>query len=135
MSDTKPGEAQIDYERIEALKVDGLSNADAIRKVAEERGKTVNAVRANQHQYRKKLGGSGAGTPRRGSRTTTPPLLNVDDVVAQARGLLEHALAAIDGEVEAAKAELDAVQVRYDELVESVKERKDELEKKIKALA
>ena len=99
-----------------------------------ERGKTVNAVRANQHQHRKKLSGSGASTPRRASRTTKPSVLSVDDVVAQARGLFEQALASIDSDVETAKAELDAVRARYDELVASVKERKAELEKKIKAL-
>ena len=43
---TKPTEAQVVYERIEELKAGGMSNADAIRAVAEERGKkTEKALR------------------------------------------------------------------------------------------
>ena len=118
-----------------ALKAEGLSNVDAIRKVAEESGKKENAVRANQHQYRQKLEGGGSpGTPRRRSALKLPAL-TAESAVAQAKQLLEQALAAIDGEVEAAKTELDAVQAHYDELVASVKDRKEDLERKIEGLA
>lgn len=131
-------EAQVVYERIEELKASGLSNADAIRAVAEERGKKENAVRANQHQHRQKLqAGTGAPTTRPRARrgTSKPAAVTVEGAVAQARALLEQAVAAIDAEVDAAKAELNAAQARYDDLVASVKTRKAELEKKIKALS
>lgn len=130
-------EAQIVYERIEELIAGGLSNAEAIRRVAEERGKKENAVRANQHQHRQKLqaGGAPSRATRRGRPGAKPQELTVEGALAQARAVLEKALAGIDGEVDAAKAELDSAQARYDELVAGVKARKAELERKIKALA
>jgi uncharacterized protein YoaH (UPF0181 family) len=134
MPGNKTSAAQIDYERIEALKAKGLRNAEAVRIVAEERGKSENAVRANQYSYRKKLRET-AVSGYRGGRSATSQVLTVDGAIAQAVGTLERAMAAIDGEVEAAKAEFEAAQSRYDELVVSAKDRKAELAAKIKALS
>lgn len=128
---TDKTEAQVVYERIEELKAAGSSNAEAVRKVAVERGKKENAVRANQHQYRQKLG-SGGTRRRRGAKASE---LSVDDALAQARAVLEKALAGIDAEVDAAKRELDEAQARYDAVASSVESRKAELEGKIRALA
>lgn len=130
MPDTKT-EAQIVYERIEELKAYGMSNADAIRQVAQERGKKENAIRANQHQHRRKLQGGSATSSPRGRRRKTP---TPTDPIAEARAILERALQDDDAEVTAAKAELDAAQARYDEAVNRATERKAELEKKIAAL-
>lgn len=131
--DDKP-EAQSVYEDVEALKAEGMSNADAVRRVAEERGKSINAVRANIHQHRKKAG-IAPPSGRRGSRGKKPAAVTVEGAVQQATAVLQQALDGIDGEVDAAKADLDAAQARYDQLVESVAERKAELERKIAALS
>lgn len=44
-------------------------------------------------------------------------------------------LALVDREVDEAKSALDAAQARYDEVVAGVKDRKADIEKKLKALA
>jgi predicted nucleic acid-binding Zn-ribbon protein len=119
------------YEEVEALKAQGMSNADAVQEVAKKHGKNQNAVRGGIHQYRTRhLGGS--GTTRRGRRSGAN---SVEDYVSTARKALEAARDLIDREVEQAKAELDAAQKRYDEAVASVKERKTDIEKKLRALA
>ena len=134
MSKDSKSEAQAVYEDVEALKSKGMSNADAVRKVAEERGKTVNAVRANVHQHRKKAG-IAPPSGRRSPRGRKPAAVTVQGAVQQATDVLQQALSGIDSEVQAAKSELDAAQARYDQLVESVAERKAELERKIAALS
>jgi len=130
----KPTEAQLVYERIEELKAEGTSFADAVRTVAEERGKKPNAVRANYYNHQKRLDG-GAPAPRRRGRSARSEALTPERAVAQAKALLEQALSAIDSEVDAAKSEADAAQARYEELSASVAERKAELERKLEALA
>jgi hypothetical protein len=119
------------YEAVEALKAQGVPNAEAIRQVAAQHDKQENAVRGGLHQYKSKLGGGGPGTPRRGRSAAA----SVDDLLASARQSLEQAVALINDEVAQAKAALDAAQARYDEVVSSVKERKADVEKKLKALA
>lgn len=132
MAKDKKTEAQVVYERIEELEAGGSNLADAVKKVAEERGKKSGAVRANYYNHAKKLTGGGS-KPR--SRRSTRAAVTVDGAVEEAKAVLRKALDAIDGEVDAAKKDLDAAQARYDELVASIKERKAELEKKIKALS
>lgn len=127
--DNKPLGKQY-YEAVEALKADGMSNADAIRKVAADMGKAENAVRGGLHQYRARHQ-DGAGAPGRGRRR---PTASVDDHLADARRSLEQALRLIDGEVDRARAELDAAQARYDETTASVAGRKADIERKLAAL-
>lgn len=130
MVDDKPLSQQY-YEEVEALKASGVSNADAIRQVAEKHGKKENAVRGGIHQYKSRhLDGNGSSPTRRRRATAS-----VEDHLAQARQSLEQALALIDREVDDAKAALDAAQQRYDAAVASVKDRKADIEKKLKALA
>jgi hypothetical protein len=120
------------YEEVEALKAQGVPNAEAIRQVAAAHDKKENAVRGGLHQYKSKLnGGSENGTSRR-SRISKP---SVDELVASARQSLTSAVALIDNEVAEAKAALDAAQAHYDEVAASVKDRKADVEKKLKALA
>jgi uncharacterized protein YoaH (UPF0181 family) len=119
------------YKEVEALKAEGVSNAEAIRQVAANHGKKENAVRGGLHQYKSKLNGGGdPATPRRGRVAKA----SVDDLLESARQSLESAVALIDQEVAEAKAALDAAQARYDEVVSSVKDRKADVEKKLKAL-
>lgn len=120
------------YEEAEALKAEGMKNADAVREVANKHGKTENAVRGSIYQYTSKHL-DGGSTPRsRGSRKSAQ---SVDDLVAGARQALEQALALVDREVEEAKAVLDTAQARYDEIVAGVKDKKADIQKKLKALA
>lgn len=129
MADDKPLSQQY-YEEVEALKASGVSNAEAIRQVAEKHGKKENAVRGGIHQYKSRhLDGNGTSPTRRRRATAS-----VEDHLAQARQSLEQALALIDKEVDDAKAALDTAQERYDAAVASVKDRKADIEKKLKAL-
>lgn len=123
--------AQQYYEEVEALKADGTSNAAAIRRVAERHGKKENAVRGGLHQYKAKLSGGTSTSPRR----QRVPRESVDDLINNARQSLERAAAMIDQEVADAKAELDAAQARYDEVVSAVKERKADVTRRLKAMA
>jgi uncharacterized protein YoaH (UPF0181 family) len=119
------------YERVEKLKAEGLSNADAVRQVAQEQGKKENAVRGGINQYKRIHLDGGGSTPRRSRRGGK----SVDDHLASARESLETALDLVDKEVGDAKAALDSAQARYDEVVASVKDRKADIQKKLKALA
>ncbi len=119
------------YEEVEALKSHGVPNAAAIREVAERYGKKENAIRGGLHQYKsKRNGGDPVASPRR-SRAAKA---SVDDLLENARQSLESAVALIDQQVADAKAALDAAQAHYDEVVSSVKDRKADIEKKLKAL-
>lgn len=130
MADDKPL-SQKYYEEVEALKSSGVTNAEAIRQVAEKYGKKENAVRGGIHQYKSRhVDGNGSAPGRR-----RRPTVSVEDHLASARQSLEQALALIDKEVDDAKAALDAAQARYDEAVASVKDKKSDIEKKLKALA
>lgn len=132
MSEQSKSLGQTYYEEVEALKAGGMSNADAIREIATKYGKNENAIRGGIHQYKSKhVDGNGATTSRR--RRSSPP--TVDDLMASAKQSLESALALVDAEVEQAKTALDAAQARYDDAVASVKDRKADIEKKLKALA
>lgn len=132
MSDDNKTLAQQYYEAVEQLKAGGMSNADAIRKVADDFGKEVNAVRGGIHQYKTKLSG---GVPTNSGRGRRKAATSVDDYLTSARTNLEQALKLIDQEVADAKQALDTAQARYDEAVASVKERKADIEKKIAALS
>jgi hypothetical protein len=122
------------YEEVEALKSQGVANADAVRQVAEKYDKKENAVRGGIHQYKSRHvnGNAPAAASRRGRGRQA---LSVDDYVANARQALESARDLIDQEVSDAKAELDAAQARYDEVQAAIKDRKADIEKKLKALA
>ena len=119
------------YEDVEAVKAEGLSNANAIRQVAEKYGKQENAIRGGIHQYKRANLGAAAAPPR-GRRQAR---LSVDDYLSSARQALESALRLIDSEVDEAKATLDTAQARYDQVVAAVGERKASIEAKLAALA
>lgn len=131
MADSKTKAEQY-YDAVEALKADGMDNADAIRQVAEKQGVSDNAVRGSIYQHRNKLNGGAPSTGRGGRRAkaTTP-----EDELATARGAIERAIALIDREVDEAKIELDAAQARYDQVSGSVKERRVDFERRLKALS
>ncbi len=116
------------YNRIAELTGQGKSLADAVRQVAEETGKTENAVRALRFNYKRKLEGGS-----RSKRAKSAPL-TADQAVSEAKRLLTTALDAIDRELAEARSEVDAAQSKYNKLASSVSERKSELQRKIAAL-
>jgi uncharacterized protein YoaH (UPF0181 family) len=124
-------QAEQTYEAINRLMDEGMSMADAVRRLAKEQGKQENAVRGNYYNHRRKLEGTSSAPIRRPRRS---PPVSVDDAVAEAKRLLQQAVATIDQEVDDAKRALDTAKGRYDEVVASVKTRKEELERKIAAL-
>lgn len=121
------------HEAVEALKADGLSNADAIRQVAERFGKEVNAVRGGIHQYtsRHASGNGNANNRRAGRKAPT----TVEDLLGTARKALQDARDLVERELDDAKAALDAAQAHYDEVLAGTKDRKADIERKLKALA
>jgi len=132
MADTDKPLSELYHEKVEALKAGGLSNADAIRQVAQELGKQERTVRAGIHQFKSKATG---GAKTAAKRVTRQVRVSTEDAIANARGILEAALTGIDGDIAAAKADLDAAQVRYDDLVTKAKARREDLQRRIKALS
>lgn len=120
------------YEEVESLKSQGMSNAEAIREVAKRRDMKENAIRGGIHQYRSRHLDGGATSTRRGRRAAPR---SVDDYLADAKRALETARDLIDQEVDQAKAELDAAQKRYDDLVASTKDRKEDIDRRLAALS
>jgi len=118
------------HDEVEALKLTGTTNAEAIREVAAKHGKTEGAIRGSLHQHKTKLNGGTATTRTRRNGTQS-----VDDYLTTARRALEQALDLIDGEVAAAKAALDVAQARYDEVLAGVDDRKADIEAKLTVLA
>jgi transposase len=121
--------AQTYHEEVEALKADGMSNAEAVRRVAERHGKSVSAVRGSLYQYRTQHTDSG-GTPRRSRRPRS-----VEDHMASARQSLEQARDLIDREVEEAKVVAEKAQSFYAKVASTAESRKADIEQRIAALS
>ncbi len=121
------------YDAVEALKAAGMKNAEAVREVATRFGKQENAVRGGIHQWRSRHSDSQATATRstRGRRTATP---SVDALLASARKSLEDALALVENEVHEAKAAVEQAQAHYDRVVAGVKDKRADIEQKLKAL-
>jgi uncharacterized protein YoaH (UPF0181 family) len=122
--------AQTYYEEVEALKAEGMSNAEAVRRVAEKHGKSVSAVRGSLYQYRTQHSDDGSSIARRSRRSRS-----VEDHMASARQSLEQARDLIDQEVAEAKTALDTAQTRYDVISGTAAERKADIEQRIAALS
>ena len=86
MAETSKSMGQTYYEEVETLKSQGLSNADAVRQVAEKHRKKENAVRGGIHQYKSRHVNGSAPSTRRSGRNATR---SVEDYVASARQALE----------------------------------------------
>ncbi|MDO8213479.1 hypothetical protein [Conexibacter sp. CPCC 206217] len=129
--DSKPL-GQVYYEAVEALTRDGMSQADAIRSVAEQQGKRPNAVRGSVHAWRLRhvdQNGTSNGNPRRRSR------LSVDDHIGRARQSLEEARDLIQQEVAAARSAVDTASAHYEEVSTTAEQRLTDIDAKLTALA
>lgn len=118
--------AQEVYERVEALVATGVRKADAFRQVADELEQPFNSMRGAYYAHTRTLGGT-PGASRKRAPTVTDP-------IEQATNVLNTALEAIDGEVEAAKTRADEAAAEYKELRDGAATRKATIKAKIEAL-
>lgn len=118
--------AQEIHDRVEAVAAEqGITKKEAHKIVGKEFGMQPSSIRGAVYQARKANGETG---PRRVRETTT------EGAVASAVETLERARDAIDDEVEAAKNRADEAVRESKALQGSAKDRKAEIETKIKAL-
>ncbi len=118
--------AQDILDRVEAVaREKGVSKKEAHEIVAKEFGMKPSSIRGAVYQARKANGEAG---PRRVKETTT------EGAVASAVETLERARDAIDEEVDHARERADEAGAEYEALRSSAKDRKAEIEAKIKAL-
>ena len=117
--------AQEVYDRVEALVASGVRKADAFRQVADEYGQPFNSMRGAYYAYTRSLGGYSSGPSKRKAPV---------DPVESAVIVLEKAIAAIDEQVDAAKARAELAKTEYEHLRDTAAERKANIKAKIEAL-
>lgn len=115
-------EAQEVYERVEAMTASGTRKADAFRQLAEEYGQPQNSIRGAYYAHTRPKDPSS-----KGSRTSRDP-------IESAVIVLEKAIEAMDGEIEAAKKRADDAAANYKQLRNTAEERKKAMQAKIDAL-
>ncbi len=120
-------------EAVEALKAEGMRNAEDVREVAARVGKQENAVRGGIHQWRSRHG-EGQAPVTRSTRERRMATRSVEVLLANARKSLEDALALVESEVDDAKAAVEHAQAHYDRVVAGVKDKRADLEQKLRAL-
>jgi hypothetical protein len=116
------------YGEINELVTSGVSKAIAFKRLAEEYSQPVDSIRGAYYGYKRKIEG-GTTTPRTRRRETTP-----EDALADARASLERSIAAIDKEVEAAKARASEAAAEYEAIRGSAEERKKTIAARLDAL-
>lgn len=125
--------AQQTYERIEALKGEGMTQPDAIRKLAEEYGQSTDSVRGAYYTGKKQATGETSSAPRstrpRQQRETTDT-----DAIGWAVTTLENAISSIETEVETARIRAEEAQAEYDSISKSSGPRIEKIRVKIAAL-
>ncbi|MGD0272924.1 MAG: hypothetical protein ABSB96_04245 [Gaiellaceae bacterium] len=119
--------AQEVYERVEALVASGMKKADAFRQAAEEFGQPFNSMRGAYYAHTRSTGQSAPRTRKR--QTTT------EDAIESAVIVLNRAIAAIDGEIDAAKTRAEEAKAEYEHLRDTAEERKVAIQAKIEALS
>jgi predicted nucleic acid-binding Zn-ribbon protein len=119
--------AQEVYERVEALVASGMKKADAFRQAAEEFGQPFNSMRGAYYAHTRSTGQTAPRTRKR--QTTT------EDAIESAVIVLNRAIAAIDGEIDAAKTRAEEAKAEYEHLRDTAEERKVAIQAKIEALS
>lgn len=113
------------YERVnQVASQQGVTKKKAQELVAQEFDMKPSSIRGAEYQARKELGITNSRV-----KETTP-----DGAVDQAIATLEKALNAIDDEIDAARERADEAGAEYQALKDSAKDRKAEIEAKVKAL-
>lgn len=114
------------HTKTEALIAEGMSKADAFKKLAAEYGQPVNSIRGSYYAFTSGKG-NGKGRPRR--RETT-----LEAAIGDARAALERSIAAIDVEVEAAEERARESAEEAKALRESATARKQAITERLEAL-
>ena len=120
--------AETVFTRVEELVAGGATKAEAFKRLAEEYGQPVNSIRGSFYAWSKSQ--SPDQPPRTRRRETTP-----EDVLADARRVLERAIEQVDAEVEAAKHRSDESKAEYEALKASAPARKQSIQQRLEALA
>jgi chromosome segregation ATPase len=114
------------YTKTEAMIAEGVSKADAFKKLAAHYGQKVNSVRGLYYAH---TSGKGGSTARSRRRETTP-----ENALADARASLERSIESIDREVKTAAERVTEAQGEYESLKGSAEERKAAIAKNLEAL-
>jgi phage-related tail protein len=114
------------YNKTEALIGEGVSKADAFKKLAAEYGQPVNSIRGSYYAF---TSGKSNGKSRPRRRETTP-----EAALEDARAALERALANIDREIEAADDRVSEAASEAKALKESADARKQAITERLEAL-
>lgn len=109
------GSAKEYYERItQLIATTQVSAAEAAKTVAEEFGKTENAVLGSYYRHARKLKtADSTPAPRGRGGARRQPGKSVDGYLADAKTAFESALKQVSADVEDAQAELDRVKDRH----------------------
>jgi hypothetical protein len=112
---------------VKALVDGGMSQADAVKKVAEDHGCAVNTVRGAMYRAANPSGSTSKNSPR---KPKTPA-----DPVAAARAIFEEALANVDKEIEELKVAADAAVAAHKAAKANAADKRAELKKRIASLS
>jgi hypothetical protein len=115
------------YTKTEAMIAEGVSKADAFKKLATQYGQKVNSIRGLYYAH---TSGKGGNSTRSRRRETTP-----ENALADARASLERSIQSIDREVEAAAERVTEAKGEYESLKGSAEDRKAVIAKRLEALA
>ncbi len=115
------------YTKTEALIAEGISKADAFKKLAGEYGQPVNSIRGSYYAHTSGKGGNGSSRPRR--RETTP-----EAALEDARAALERSIANIDREVETAEERAREATAEAKALKASAADRKQTIAQRLEVL-
>jgi hypothetical protein len=114
------------HTKTEKLIGEGISKADAFKKLAADYGQPVNSIRGSYYAFTSDKG-NGKGRPRR--RETT-----LEAAIADGRAVLERSIAAIDREVEAAADRAKEAKAEHEALEASAEQRKAAIAERLEAL-
>lgn len=120
------------YRRVNELVDSGNTKADAFKQLAQEYDQPVGSLRGSYYGFSKKENGaSDTQAPRRSRRRETTPAA----ALADARAVLERAIASVDAEVQTASQRAAEAQAEYEAMRDSADARKAEITSRLEALA
>lgn len=118
------------YERVEALKASGTSQADALKALATEFGQSPDSVRGAYYTGKRQATGQVSSQGRKRVLKATTAELAIESAINALRQAVEN----IAGELDAAKARADEATREHEELKATASERIAVIEGKIAAL-
>jgi uncharacterized protein YoaH (UPF0181 family) len=122
--------AQQTYERVEALKADGISQADALKQLAEEFGQSADSVRGAYYTGRRQATGQVSSQGRK----RVPKETTAELAIESATAALEQAIDSIEVELATAKNRAEQATHLYEGLKVTSAQRIAAIKAKIAAL-